>query len=198
LQIRPRLQERVYDRIRVRFGGTPPLPQFMMEGDWIAMPGVPLITAGGPEAAAREEGEATSVPDDEAGAAEDTTAPTTEEGHGGGAPEPATEGERAEAADGTAPFVPAALEAAPVPEEEPAPAHGDVVAAAVPAEEDAAANASEAAHAAELEAALLAASSPGGEGSMEPAVDAAVASVEAPEASAVLSEGPVVTEGAEV
>jgi hypothetical protein len=93
--------------------------------------------------------------------------------------------------------VPTALEAAPVPEEEPAPAHSDVVAAAVPAEE-AAANASEAAHTAELEAALLAASSPGGEGSVEPAVDAAVASVEAPEASAVLSEGPVVTEGAEV
>jgi hypothetical protein len=78
------------------------------------MPGVPLITAGGPEAAAREEGEAPGVPDDKAGAAEDTTAPTTEEGHREGAPEPATEGERAEAADETAPFVPAGLEAAPV------------------------------------------------------------------------------------
>jgi hypothetical protein len=42
------------------------------------MPGVPLITAGGPEAAAREEGEATGIPEDEAGAAEDVTAPTTE------------------------------------------------------------------------------------------------------------------------
>jgi hypothetical protein len=170
----------------------------MTEEDWIAMPGIPLIAAGGPKAATREEGEATGVPDNEAGAAEDTTAPTTEGGHRGGAPEPTTEGERAEAADGTAPFVPAALEAAPVPEEELAPAHGDVVAAAVPMEEDAAANASEAAHAAELEAALLAASSPGGEGPVGPAVDAAVASVEAPEASAVLSESPVVTEGAEV
>jgi hypothetical protein len=162
------------------------------------MPGVPLITAGGPEAAAREEGEATGVPDDEADAAEDTTAPTTEEGHGEGAPEPATEGEHAEAADGTAPFVPAALEAAPVPEEELAPTHDDVVAAAVPVEEDAAANALEAVHAAELEASLLAASSPSSEGPVEPAVDAAVASVEAPKASAVLSEAPVVTEGAEV
>jgi hypothetical protein len=65
-------------------------------------------------------------------------------------------------------------------------------------EKDAVADASEAAHAAELEAALLAASSPGGEGPVEPAVDAAIASVEAPEASAVLSEAPVVTEGAEV
>jgi hypothetical protein len=162
------------------------------------MPGVPLITAGGPEAAAREEGEATGVPGDEAGIAEDTTAPTTEEGHGEGAPEPATEGEHVEAADGTAPFVPAGLEAAPIAEEEFAPAHGDVVAAAVPVGEDAAADASEAAHAAELEAALLAASSPSGEGPAEPAIDAAVASVEAPEASAVLSEAPVVTEGAEV
>jgi hypothetical protein len=65
-------------------------------------------------------------------------------------------------------------------------------------EEDAAADASEAAHVAELEAALLAASCPGGEVPVEPAVDAAVASVEAPEASAVLSETPVVTEGAVV
>jgi hypothetical protein len=170
----------------------------MTEGDWIAMPDVPLITAGGPEAAAREEGEATGVPDDEAGAAEDTTAPTTEEGHAGGASEPATEGERAEAADGTAPPASAALEAAPVPEVELAPAQGDVVAAAATVEENFAADASEAAHVAELEAALLAASSPGGEVPVEPAVDAAVASVEAPEASAVLNETPIVTEGAEV
>jgi hypothetical protein len=62
----------------------------MTEGNWIAMPGVPLITAWGPEAAASEEGEATGVPDGEAGSAEDTTAPTTEEGHARGAPEPAT------------------------------------------------------------------------------------------------------------
>jgi hypothetical protein len=43
----------------------------------------------------------------EAGAAEDSTAPTTEEGHGGGAPGPAAEGEQAEAATGTAPSAPA-------------------------------------------------------------------------------------------
>jgi hypothetical protein len=72
------------------------------------------------------------------------------------------------------------------------------VAAAVPTREDAAADASEAAHTAELETALLAASSPGGEGPAEPAVNAAVASVEATEASAVLSEAPAVAEGAEV
>jgi hypothetical protein len=67
------------------------------------MPGVPLITVGGPEAAAREEGEVTGVPGDEAGTAEDTTAPTTEEGHAEGAPEPAAEVERTEAAEGTPP-----------------------------------------------------------------------------------------------
>jgi hypothetical protein len=50
----------------------------------------------------------------------------------------------------------------------------------------------------ELQAALLAASSPDGEGPAEPAVYAAVASVEATEASAVLNEAPVVAEGAEV
>jgi hypothetical protein len=78
-----------------------------------------------------------------------------------------------------------------------APTQGDVVAAAATVEEDSAADASEAADVAELEAALLAASSPGGEVPLEPAVDAAVASVEAPEASAVLNETPIVTEGAE-
>jgi hypothetical protein len=72
------------------------------------------------------------------------------------------------------------------------------VAAAVPAGEDATGDASEAAHAAELEAALLAASSPGGEGPAEAAVNATVASVEATEAGAVLSEAPVIAEGAEV
>jgi hypothetical protein len=105
------------------------------------MPGVPLITGGGPEAAVREEGEATGVPEDEAGAAEDVTAPATEEGHRGGAPEPAIERERAEAAAGTAPSAPAGLEAAHAAEEEVAPAPGDTVATAVPAREDAATDA---------------------------------------------------------
>jgi hypothetical protein len=81
---------------------------------------------------------------------------------------------------------------------EVAPAQGDVAVAAATVEENSAADASEAAHVAELEAALLAASSPGGEVPVEPAVDASVASVEAPEASAVLNEAPIVTEGAEV
>jgi hypothetical protein len=62
------------------------------------------------------------------------------------------------------------------------------VAAAVVNEEGARADASEAAHVAELEAALLAASSTGREGPAEPATDATV----------VLVENPVITEGAEV
>jgi hypothetical protein len=99
------------------------------------MPGVPLITAGDPAAAAQEEGEAAGAPENEAGAAEDTTAPTTEERHGEGAPGPTIEGERAEAAAGTAPSASAGLEAAPTTEEEVAPAPGDAVAAAVPAGE---------------------------------------------------------------
>jgi hypothetical protein len=64
----------------------------------------------------------------------------------------------------------------------------EAVAAAATPEEDAGADASEAAHAAELEAALLAASSREREGPAEPAADAAAAPVETP----------AVTEGAEV
>jgi hypothetical protein len=81
---------------------------------------------------------------------------------------------------------------------EHAPAQGDIVVAAATVGEDSAVDASEAAHVAELEAALLAASSPSGEAPAEPGIDAAVTSVEAPEASVVLNEAPIVTEGAEV
>jgi hypothetical protein len=170
----------------------------MTEGNWITMPGVPLVTAGGPEAAAREEGEVTGVPGDKAGTAEDTTTLTTEARHAEGAPKPATEVKRTEAAEGTAPPASDATEAAPVPEVESAPAQGDVVAAAATIEEDSAADASEAAHVAEFEAALLAVSSPSNEAPAEPAVDAAVASIEAPDAAAAPSEAPIITEGAEV
>jgi hypothetical protein len=43
----------------------------MMEGDWIAMPGVPLIAAGNPEVAAGVEGDGTSAPGDGAWTAEE-------------------------------------------------------------------------------------------------------------------------------
>jgi hypothetical protein len=160
----------------------------MTEGNWIAMPGIPLITAGGPEAAAREAGEVTGDHGDEAGVAEDTTAPTTEEERADGAPGPAAEVERTEAAEEAVPPAPASAEPAPVPEVESAPTPSEAVAAAATPEEDAGADASEAVHVAELEAALLAASSPDREGPTEPAADAA----------AVPVETPVVAEGAEV
>jgi hypothetical protein len=51
----------------------------MMEGNWITMPGVTLITAGDLEATVREEGKVTGAPGDGARAAEETTGPTTEE-----------------------------------------------------------------------------------------------------------------------
>jgi hypothetical protein len=153
----------------------------MTEGNWITMPGVPLITSGDPEAAAREEGEVT-------GAAEETTGPTTEEERVDRATGPSVEVERTEAAKDVVPPAPASPGVAPVPEVHSAPVPDEAVAAAVITEENAGADASEAAHVAELEAALLAASSPGREDPAEPAADAAAAPVEAP----------IVTEEAEV
>jgi hypothetical protein len=178
----------------------------MVEGSWIAMPSVPLIAAGGPEAAAREEGEVTGALGDEAGVAEDTTAPTTEGERVDGASGPAAEVDRAEAAEETVPPAPASAGAAPGVESMPVP--DEAVTVVANTEEDTRADASEAVHAAELEAALLAASSPGRESPAEPAADAAVVPVETPDAAATPSEAPdeaaapseapVVTEGAEV
>jgi hypothetical protein len=84
----------------------------------------------------------------------------------------------------------------------------EAVAVVASTEEDTGADASEAAHAAELEAALLAASSPRRESPAEPATDtaavpvetpdAAAAPSEAPDAAAAPCEAPVVTEGAQV
>jgi hypothetical protein len=71
----------------------------MTEGNWITMPGVPLITAGGPEATEREEGEVTSALGDEARASEETTGPTTEEERVDRATGPLVEVERTEAAE---------------------------------------------------------------------------------------------------
>jgi hypothetical protein len=178
----------------------------MAEGSWIVMPGIPLITAGGPEAAAREEGEVTGALGDEAGVAEDTTTPTTEGERADGTSGPAAEVIRAEAAKGTVPPAPASARDAPGAESTPVP--DEVVAVVANTEEDTGADTSEAAHTAELEAALLAASSPGRERPAEPAADAAAAPAEtpdaaaapseAPDAAATPSEAPVVTEGAEV
>jgi hypothetical protein len=75
--------------------------------------------------------------------------------------------------------------AAAVAREDAAPAPDEVAPATANAEEDAGGDASEMAHAAELEATLLAASSPGHEGSPEPT-------------AAEAAETPVVTAEAEV
>jgi hypothetical protein len=162
----------------------------MMDGDWIAMPGVPLITAAGLGAVAPEEGAAAGIAGGEAGIAEDAMAPDAEGRHGRDATGPATEEERTETTTEAAPSAPAGLEAAPASEGGVAPEAGDAEGAMVSAG-DATVEASNAAHAAELEATLLAASSPGGEGPAE-------AAVEATEASVVVDEAAVVTEGAEV
>jgi hypothetical protein len=160
----------------------------MMEGNWIAMPGVPLITSGDPEAAVREEGVVTSAPGDGARTAEETTGPTTDEERVNKATGSSIEVERTEAAEETVPPTVASPVAASVPEVDSAPVPDEAVAAAVNTEENAGADASEAVHVAELEAVLLAASSLGREDPAEPAA----ASVAAP------SEAPVVTEEAEV
>jgi hypothetical protein len=152
------------------------------------MPGVPLITSGDPEAAAREEGEVIGAPGDGSRAAEETTGPTTEEERMDRATGPSVEAERTEAAEEVVPPAPASPGATPVPEVHSAPVPDEAVAAAVITEENAGADASEAVHIAELEAVLLAASSPGREDPAEPAADSAAAPVEAP----------VVTEEAEV
>jgi hypothetical protein len=160
----------------------------MMEGNWITMPGVPLITAGDPEAAVREEGEVTDALGDGARTAKETTGPTTEEEGVDRATGPSVEVERTEAAEEAVPPAPASPVAASVPEVDSAPAPEEAVAAAVITEENTRADASEAAHVAELEAVLLAASSPGREDPAEPAAALATAPTEAP----------VVTEEAEV
>jgi hypothetical protein len=156
----------------------------MTEGDWIAMPGVPLISAGNPEAAAGVEGNVTDAPGDDARVAEETTGPTSEEARVDRAAGPSDEVERTEAAVETVSPAPASLGAAAVPKVTVAPSP-DEAAPAVNTEGNARYDTSEAAHAAELEAALLAANSPGREGPTEPA-------------AAAPTEAPVVTAEAEV
>jgi hypothetical protein len=160
----------------------------MTEGNWITMPGVPLITSGDPEVATREEGEVTGAPGDGARAAEETTGPTTEEECVDRATGPSVEVERTEATEEVVPPAPASPGAAPIPEVHSAPVLDEAVAAAVITEENARADAPEAAHVADLEAALLAASSSVREDPTELAANSTAAPIEAP----------VVTEEAEV
>jgi hypothetical protein len=157
----------------------------MREGDWIAMPGVPLIAAGSPEAAVGVEGNGASAPGDDARATEEATGPESDNVRVDRAAEPSDEAECAEAAVGT--VVPALTSpgAAAVPEEDAAPVPDEVIPATANAEENAGGDASEMEDVAELEATLLAASSPGHEGPPEPA-------------AAKPAETPIITTEAEV
>jgi hypothetical protein len=125
------------------------------------MPEVPLITAGNPEAAAVEGGNMVDAPGDGAHAAEGTTGPTSDEARTDRATGPSDEVERTEATVETISPAPASPGAAAVPGVDAAPVPDEAAPAAVNTEENAGGDASETAHAAELEAALLAASSPG-------------------------------------
>jgi hypothetical protein len=160
----------------------------MTEGNWIAMLGVPLIAAGNPEAGAVEGGNVADAPGDGARAAEGMTGATSDEARTDRATRPSDEVEHTEAAVETVSPTPASPGAAAVPEVDAAPVPDEAAPAAVNTEENVGGDASETAHAAELEAALLAASSPGREDPMEHAAAAATAPTEAP----------VVTEEAEV
>jgi hypothetical protein len=136
----------------------------MREDDWIAMPGVPLIAAGGPEAAGGVEGNGAGAPGDDACATEEATRPKTDNVHVYRAVEATDEAERAEAAVETLVLALTSPGAAAAPERDVAPSPDEVVPAAVSTEENTEGDASEMAHVAELEATLLAASSPGREG----------------------------------
>jgi hypothetical protein len=144
----------------------------MTEGDWIAMPGVPLITAGDPEAAVADESNVTDAPGDGAPAAEGATGPTSEEAHVDRATGPSYEAERTEAAVETVSPEPTSLEAAAIPEVDATPAPDEAAPVAVNTEENVGGDTSETAHAAELDATLLAATSPVREGPTEPAAAA--------------------------
>jgi hypothetical protein len=128
----------------------------MREGDWIAMPGVPLITAGHTEAAADVEKDRAGAQCDDARATEEATGPGAENIRDDGAEDPLGETERAEATviDVVAALTPAGPAATPEGDVVPAP-DGNAPAAAS-AEENPAGDASETAHAVELEAILLA------------------------------------------
>jgi hypothetical protein len=135
----------------------------MREGDWITMPGVPLITAGHAEAAADVENNKAGPQCDDARATEEATRPGAENVRDDGAEGPSGETERAEATmnDVVPALTPTGLVAAPEGDAVPAPDKN--VPTAATAEENLVGDTSETAHAAELEATLLAASSPGRE-----------------------------------
>jgi hypothetical protein len=141
----------------------------MREGDWIAMPGVPLITTGPTEAAADVAKDRAGAQCDDGRATEEAMGPGAEIVRDDGVDDLLGEMGRAEAIvnDVMATFTPVGPAAAPKGDAVPTP-DGNAPAAAS-AEENPVGDALETVHAAELEATLLAASSPGREAPPEPA-----------------------------
>jgi hypothetical protein len=135
----------------------------MREADYIAMPGVPLITARCAEAAADAENDRVGTQCDNARATEEAARPGVKNVRDDGAEGHLGETERAEATvnDVVAALTPTEPAAASEGGAVPAP-DGNVPAAAC-AEENPADDASETVHAAEVEPTLLASSSPGRE-----------------------------------
>jgi hypothetical protein len=164
VQIGPRLQVRVAVHLRSLHGGVLPQPQFMREGDWIAMPGVPLIVAGSAEvareAAADVGGNRASAQCDDARVTEEVARPEAEAMCDDSAKGPSDDAERAVVTVDT--IVPALTSpgTAAAPEGDAVPAPDENVPAAVSTEENPGGDTSEMVHAAELEVALLAASPP--------------------------------------
>jgi hypothetical protein len=114
------------------------------------------------------EGDGASAPGDDARATEEATRPESDNVRVDRAAEPSDEAECTEAAVETVVPTLTSAGAAAAPEEDAAPAPDEVVPATASAEENAGGDASEMAHVAELEATLLAASSPGREGPPKP------------------------------
>jgi hypothetical protein len=139
----------------------------MREGDWIAMPGVPLITAGNTEvakgAAADVENDGAGEQCDDARTTEEVTRPGAKNVRNDGAEGPSGGTKCAEATVNT--VVPAlpSVGTSVAPEGDVVPTPDENVPTASNAEENPVGDTSEMAHAAELEATLLAARSRGGE-----------------------------------
>jgi hypothetical protein len=154
----------VLQRLWLRHGGVLSQPQFMEEGNWIAMPGAPLITAEGVAtergAAADVGGNGADAQRDDARVTEEVGRPDAEAVRDDGAEGPSDDAERATATVGTIVAASTSLGTSAAPDGDAIPAPDEDVRAAARAGGAPGGDASEVAHAAELEAALLAASSP--------------------------------------
>jgi hypothetical protein len=145
----------------------------MEEVHWIAMPGVPLITAEGivaeRGATADVRGDGADAQCDDTRVAEEVVRPEAEAMHDAGAEGPLDDVERAVATMDTIVHAFTSAGTAAAPEGDAVPAPNENARAAASTREAPGGNTSEMAHAAELEATLLAAASPEREAPPEPA-----------------------------